>query len=81
MNPAPPVTMIMGAGYTVAAQSREGGRSPPRPRRERMTERPRFFDDLAGVAGGAFSALAGLREEAEAVIGRGSTRRSAGSTW
>ncbi len=29
-----------------------------------MTERPRFFDDLAGVAGGALSALAGLREEA-----------------
>jgi hypothetical protein len=33
-----------------------------------MTERPRFFDDLAGVAGGAMSALAGLREEAESVI-------------
>lgn len=33
-----------------------------------MTDRPRFFDDLAGVAGGAFSALAGLREEAEATI-------------
>jgi hypothetical protein len=33
-----------------------------------MTERPRFFDDLAGVAGGAISALAGLREEAEAMI-------------
>jgi BMFP domain-containing protein YqiC len=28
-----------------------------------MTERPKFFDDLAGVAGGALSALAGLREE------------------
>ena len=28
-----------------------------------MTERPKFFDDLAGVAGGAISALAGLREE------------------
>ncbi|HXT78499.1 MAG TPA: accessory factor UbiK family protein [Acetobacteraceae bacterium] len=27
-----------------------------------------FFDDLAGVAGGAISALAGLREEAEAMI-------------
>jgi BMFP domain-containing protein YqiC len=26
-----------------------------------------LFDDLAGVAGGAFSALAGLRTEAEAV--------------
>lgn len=33
-----------------------------------MSERPRFFDDLAGVAGGAFSALTGLREEAEALI-------------
>ncbi|MFT8247034.1 accessory factor UbiK family protein [Roseomonas sp. BN140053] len=28
----------------------------------------RFFDDMAGVAGGAFSALAGLRGEAEAAI-------------
>ena len=33
-----------------------------------MSERPKFFDDLAGVAGGAISALAGLREEAEAMI-------------
>ena len=33
-----------------------------------MTERPKFFDDLAGVAGGAFSALAGVREEAETMI-------------
>ncbi len=32
-----------------------------------MTERPRFFDDIAGVAGGAMSALAGLRDEAEAL--------------
>jgi BMFP domain-containing protein YqiC len=32
-----------------------------------MAERPRFFDDLAGVAGGAMSALAGLREEIEAL--------------
>ncbi len=32
-----------------------------------MAERPRFFDDLAGVAGGAMSALAGLREEMEAM--------------
>jgi BMFP domain-containing protein YqiC len=30
--------------------------------------RPRFLDDLAGVAGGAISALAGLREETEALI-------------
>ncbi len=33
-----------------------------------MAERPKFFDDLAGVAGGAFSALAGLREEVESTI-------------
>ncbi len=33
-----------------------------------MAERPRFFDDLAGVAGGAISALAGLRDETEALI-------------
>jgi len=32
-----------------------------------MAGRPRFFDDLAGVAGGAVSALAGLREEMEAL--------------
>ena len=28
-----------------------------------MNDRPKFFDDLAGVAGGALSALAGMREE------------------
>lgn len=33
-----------------------------------MSDRPRFFDDIAGVAGGAFSALAGLREEVEATV-------------
>ncbi len=33
-----------------------------------MTDRPRIFDDLAGVAGGAISALSGLREEAEAMV-------------
>ena len=33
-----------------------------------MAERPRIFDDLAGVAGGAFSALTGLRDEAEALV-------------
>jgi len=32
-----------------------------------MAERPRFFDDLAGVAGGAISALTGLRDEAGSV--------------
>lgn len=34
----------------------------------RMSERPRFFDDLAGVAGGAFSALNGMREEIHSVV-------------
>ena len=32
-----------------------------------MSGRQRMFDDLAGVAGGALSALMGLRDEAEAV--------------
>jgi BMFP domain-containing protein YqiC len=32
-----------------------------------MTERPKFFDDLAGVAGGALSALNGLRDELTAL--------------
>src|ERR1700722_935835 len=32
-----------------------------------MNERPKFFDDLAGVAGGAISALAGIREELTAL--------------
>jgi BMFP domain-containing protein YqiC len=33
-----------------------------------MTDRPKFFDDLAGVAGGAMSALAGLREEVASMV-------------
>nr|WP_183265263.1 accessory factor UbiK family protein [Acidocella aromatica] len=33
-----------------------------------MTERPKFFDDLAGVAGGAISALAGVREEVSSLV-------------
>jgi BMFP domain-containing protein YqiC len=33
-----------------------------------MNDRPKFFDDLAGVAGGAMSALAGLREELGALV-------------
>ena len=33
-----------------------------------MADRPKLIDDLAGVAGGAISALAGLREEAEAIV-------------
>ncbi|MDE2319998.1 MAG: accessory factor UbiK family protein [Rhodospirillales bacterium] len=33
-----------------------------------MTERPKFFDDLAGVAGGAISAFAGLKEELASLV-------------
>lgn len=33
-----------------------------------MTERPKFFDDLAGVAGGALSAFGGLRDEMTALV-------------
>jgi BMFP domain-containing protein YqiC len=33
-----------------------------------MVERSKFFDDLAGVAGGAVSALAGLREELASMV-------------
>lgn len=33
-----------------------------------MALRPRILDDLAGVAGGALSALAGLREELETLV-------------
>ncbi len=33
-----------------------------------MAERPRFFDDLAGVAGGAFSVLSGARDEIESTV-------------
>ena len=33
-----------------------------------MTERPKFFDDLAGIAGGAMSALNGLRDEVTALV-------------
>jgi BMFP domain-containing protein YqiC len=33
-----------------------------------MSDRPRFFEDLAGVAGGAISALSGLRDELEAMM-------------
>lgn len=33
-----------------------------------MADRPRILDDLAGLAGGAFSALSGMRDEIEAVV-------------
>ena len=33
-----------------------------------MADRPRLFDDLAGVAGGAVPALGGRRAEAEAMV-------------
>lgn len=32
------------------------------------TDRPRVFDDIAGVAGGAFSAFTGLYDEAESMF-------------
>jgi BMFP domain-containing protein YqiC len=33
-----------------------------------MVERPKLFDDLAGMAGGALSAMSGLREEMNALV-------------
>ena len=33
-----------------------------------MPERPRFLDDLAGIAGGAVSALTGMRDEVESLV-------------
>lgn len=33
-----------------------------------MRDRPRIFDDVTGLAGGAFSALTGLREELKALV-------------
>jgi BMFP domain-containing protein YqiC len=57
------VTIIMGAAYTCIDAR---GQSPRQ--ESTMAERSKLFDDLAGVAGGAISALAGLREEAEAMI-------------
>lgn len=33
-----------------------------------MAERSRLFEDLASVAGGAFSVLAGVRDETEAAV-------------
>jgi hypothetical protein len=33
-----------------------------------MSDRPRIFEDLAGVAGGALSVLSGIRDEAEALV-------------
>ncbi len=33
-----------------------------------MVERAKFFDDIAGVAGGAFSAIAGIGEELGALV-------------
>jgi BMFP domain-containing protein YqiC len=53
--------MIMGAGYTCI-------RAPPAKGVLRMAERSRILDDLAGVAGGALSALSGIREEIEAMV-------------
>ncbi|XAO71457.1 MAG: accessory factor UbiK family protein [Acetobacteraceae bacterium] len=33
-----------------------------------MRDRPRIFDDMSGLVGGAFSALTGLREELKALV-------------
>lgn len=33
-----------------------------------MNDRPKFFDDLAGVAGGALSAFSGARDEITALV-------------
>ena len=33
-----------------------------------MSDRPKIFDDLAGLAGGAISAVSGLRDEVEAMV-------------
>jgi hypothetical protein len=46
-----------------SGESRMTAQEPPS-----MSDRPRFFDDLTGVAQGAFAALAGLREETEAMM-------------
>jgi BMFP domain-containing protein YqiC len=53
--------MIMGAGYTCIIE-------PAAKKETDMAERPRFFDDLAGVAGGALSAFAGIGQEIEAMV-------------
>ena len=33
-----------------------------------MIDRPKFFDDIAGVAGGAISIFAGMKEELAAMV-------------
>ena len=33
-----------------------------------MNQKPRIFEDLAGVAGGALSVLSGMRDEAESLM-------------
>jgi hypothetical protein len=63
--------MIMAAGYTCIiepAAKPAGSESGRRKKETDMVERPRILDDLAGVAGGALSALAGIREEVEAMV-------------
>ena len=64
MKPAPPGIKIMAALYTMHLRHWK----PRMHTGAAMSDRPRFFDDIAGVAGGAMSALAGLREEAEAMM-------------
>src|ERR1700753_1319405 len=67
MKPAPPVIRIMAAGYRSPLRLAKPILRGTKGNRV-MADRPRFFDDLAGVAGGAISALAGLRQEAEAIV-------------
>jgi BMFP domain-containing protein YqiC len=66
MKPAPPVTNIM--RRLIRALDTRRKRVRALEWRTEMAERPRILDDLAGVAGGALSALTGLREEAEAIV-------------
>ncbi|QNT77946.1 accessory factor UbiK family protein [Entomobacter blattae] len=33
-----------------------------------MGQKPRFFDDLTGIAGGAFSLLEGVKEEIASIV-------------
>jgi BMFP domain-containing protein YqiC len=56
--------MIMGAGYTCIIDPAAKAAK----QETDMAERPRFFDDLAGVAGGALSAFAGIGQEIEAMV-------------
>jgi BMFP domain-containing protein YqiC len=68
MKPAPPVTRIMAPGYKGHGAGAEAACGRPRMKEACMNDRPRLLGDLAGIAGGAVSALSGLRDEAEALV-------------